>query len=130
MSCNRICFLSRDALREGHYKLSDEEFAGAVEECTLNPEAFNHEAHLRLAWVLIRRHGLSKATELLCCQIERFDRVYGNGRKFDRELTETAARLIHRYQNRSNSETFNEFLRTNPLMLLNFRELLSATRQK
>jgi hypothetical protein len=45
-------------------------------------------------------------------------------------LTETAARLIHRYQNRSNSETFNEFLRTNPLMILNFRELLSATRQK
>jgi hypothetical protein len=124
MSCNRIFFLSHDNLRERHYLLNDEDFARAFEECTLEPTFFSHEAHLRLAWILIKRHGLLPASEMLCKQIMKFDLLHGKGTKFSKSLTLAAARLVYDLQKQSRDRTFMDFINSNPRLLYDFRQLL------
>jgi hypothetical protein len=125
MPCNRIFYQSHDNLRERHYLLSDEDFARAFEECTLEPTIFSHEAHLRLAWILIRSHGLLPASEMLCKQIMKFDLLHGKGTKFSKTLTLAAARLVHDLQERSQDRTFRDFIKSNLCLLGNFRQLLA-----
>ena len=125
MSCSRIFYQSHDNLRESHYLLSDEDFARAFEECTLEPTIFSHEAHLRLAWILIRTHGLLPASEMLCKQIMKFDLLHGKGTKFSKTLTLAAARLVHDLQKQSRDRTFMDFIKSNPRLLCDFRQLLA-----
>ena len=44
-----------------HRKLTDDAFNKAFEDCSLNPKMFSHEAHIRLAWIHIRKFGVEKA---------------------------------------------------------------------
>ena len=46
---------------EKHFDLDDSEFLARLENCTLDPACFSHEAHLRLAWLRIRELGLEGA---------------------------------------------------------------------
>jgi hypothetical protein len=46
-----------------HFELSDELFEEQFQNCQLNPALFNHEAHLRLAWIHITKYGIDKAIE-------------------------------------------------------------------
>jgi hypothetical protein len=36
---------------EKHLELTDLEFEANFKNCSLNPDIFSHEAHLRLAWI-------------------------------------------------------------------------------
>lgn len=125
MPCSRIFYQSQDNLRERHYLLSDEDFARAFKECTLEPTIFSHEAHLRLAWILIKRHGLLPASEMLCQQIVKFDLLHGKGTKFSKTLTLAAARLVHDLQKQSQDRTFMDFINSNPRLLRDFWQLLA-----
>jgi hypothetical protein len=40
------------------FKLRDELFEKQFQNCQFNPALFNHEAHLRLAWIHITKYGL------------------------------------------------------------------------
>ncbi len=43
---------------EEHFYLTDIQFERQFANCSLNPELFSHEAHLRLAWLHISKYGL------------------------------------------------------------------------
>jgi hypothetical protein len=43
---------------EKHLDLSDNEFEKQFINCELSPDIFSHEAHLRLAWINIKKMGL------------------------------------------------------------------------
>ena len=126
MPCSRIFFPGGDSLKEKHRLLGDEDFTRAFEECTLEPNAFTHEAHIRLAWILIKEHGLDKASDMLCEQIMRFDRQHGKGTKFSEEVTLGSARLIDNLQKQSHDRTFMDFIARHPRLLFDFGELLAA----
>ena len=70
-----------------HYQYSDKEFLERFLSCEMDSRLFDHEAHLRPGWLLIRQHGVDGAAEILCGSIERFDRMFDKGIKFDRAIT-------------------------------------------
>lgn len=54
----------------------------------------NHVEHLRIAWVLHRRHGRQEARRRLLTGTERACAIHGCPEKFDPALTERWARVI------------------------------------
>jgi hypothetical protein len=44
-------------MKELHFSLTDIEFENQFENGTLKPELFSHEAHVRLAWIHIKKYG-------------------------------------------------------------------------
>ena len=70
-----------------HLDLSDIEFERAFEKCSLDPELFSHEAHLRLAWIHIRKEGCEKAVDIVSKQIVAYVGFLGAEDKFNKTLT-------------------------------------------
>ncbi len=46
---------------EKHLELTDTEFEKQFYTWQLNPADFSHEAHLRLAWVHVKKYGINEA---------------------------------------------------------------------
>ena len=109
-----------------HHALSDQEFQEAFEQATLDPVLFTHEAHIRLAWILIREFGVERAAELVCEQIAAFDAKYGDGTKFHVTITVAAVKMVHHFMERTPSDSFAEFIQLQPRLKNNFKALLSA----
>src|SRR4051812_33613333 len=93
-----------------HLQLSDPEFKNQFEKCTLDPELFVHEAHLRLAWIHVRKYGLEQAEKNLCKQIAKFDRTFGDGTKFNLTVTVASVKVIGHFKQKTLADTFSEFL--------------------
>ena len=54
---------------KSYKELTDLEFENQFKDCTLNPELFTHEAHLRLTWIHINKYGAEKAESSIPSQI-------------------------------------------------------------
>lgn len=109
-----------------HYILTDRQFEVHFENCILNPKFFNHEAHLRLAWIHVRKYGVDQAVENLCRQIDRFDKVFGTGRKFNKTVTIAAVRAVHHFMKKSESDTFQDFILEFPELKNDFKRLIKT----
>lgn len=107
-----------------HMELSDHEFLLVFENCHLPPALFNHEAHLRLAWLLLKKYNLEMATMLVCEQIQRFATKAGSPDKFDRVLTTRAVKLINHLNKKCKAETFSSFIAEFPLLQTHFHGML------
>ena len=46
-----FCLLTQLITMQDHRQLTDQEFSAQFEQTTLDAALFNHEAHLRLAWI-------------------------------------------------------------------------------
>ena len=60
-----------------HFIYTDAEFEQLFASGKMTPELFNHEAHLRLAWIHIRKYGTAKAIEHINLQLQDFVRALG-----------------------------------------------------
>lgn len=109
-----------------HYILSDRQFEIHFEHCLLNPVFFTHEAHLRLAWIHITRYGLEQAIENVCRQIERYDKIFGTGTRFNKTVTIAAVQAVDHFIRKSQCDTFQDFIRKFPQLKHNFRALISS----
>ena len=109
---------------QAHYQLSDAAFAQKFHDCTLTPQWFTHEAHLRLAWVYIRQFGLEKAEKALCTDIARFDRTFDDGTKFHTTLTVAAAKVVHHFMQKGTYPNFQALIEAHPRLIYNFKDLL------
>lgn len=130
MPCSRVFYPNRDSIEEKHRQLSDKDFIRLFNECTLDPDIFTHEAHLRLAWLLIKEHGLQLATEMLCSQIMQFDRQHGKGTKFNKDVTLAAAQLVDDLQRQSHDRSFTDFIGHHPRLFTDFGTLLAPCMAK
>ncbi|NNC70422.1 MAG: hypothetical protein HKN90_06335, partial [Flavobacteriaceae bacterium] len=74
-------------MTEKHHLLTNDEFEEKFESCTLPAPYFTHEAHLRLAYIHIKKHGVKQAIKNVSRQIINFDTKYGDGTKFNKRLT-------------------------------------------
>ena len=62
---------------ENHYQLADEEFEASFADGSLDPQVFNHEAHLRIAWIHITKYGTEKAIENIVDQLKAYTKQIG-----------------------------------------------------
>lgn len=108
-----------------HFQYSDAEFSARFRDCTLEPDLFSHEAHLRLAWIYLNAHGIDTVIQYCLGQIQRFDQVYGDGRKFHATLTVAAVKALAHFKSRSRSHSFPDFLAEFPRLKTDFRGLLA-----
>ncbi len=113
-------------LMEEHYKLSDQEFKRSFETCTMPAAVFNHEAHLRLAWVYLGEYGIEKAENLVQEQLKKYVASLGAEDKYHTTLTVASIKVIHHFMSRSKSDNFKGFIAQFPQLKTGFRELIGS----
>ncbi len=108
-----------------HYQFNDATFARQFAAGTLDPTLFTHEAHLRLAWIHLKRHGVEQAAEIVSTQILQYTTQLGAQAKFNKTLTVAAVRVVHHFMLKVELPTFPTFIATYPRLLHNFKDLLA-----
>ena len=109
---------------ETHYQLSDVEFLKELSNCTLNPKLFNHEAHLRLGWILINDLGLEKAEKKIEKQLLNFGKHNGVQDLYHRTVTIVAMKILHHFMKKSKTTSFKSFIEENSSLLTDFKGLI------
>ena len=111
---------------ETHFDLSDDSFEKQFRDLTLNPALFNHEAHLRLAWIHIKRYGVEQAVENICSQLLAFVNAAGARDKYNKTLTVAAVRAVNHFIGRSAAGNFQDFILEFPRLKYHFKELMAS----
>ncbi|AWH84307.1 hypothetical protein HYN59_03885 [Flavobacterium album] len=110
---------------ETHFSLTDAEFERLFGTGSLDPDLFTHEAHIRLAWIHIRRYGLDKACYNIVNQLQDYVKILGVTDKFNLTLTIASLKLIDYFVENSKQGSFAEFITEFPQLNTNFSELLT-----
>ena len=108
-----------------HADLTDQEFKAQFESCAISPALFNHEAHLRLAWIHIQQYGTEQAIENICTQLTVFTRHVGAADKYNVTLTVAAIKAVAHFIKKTDAENFTDFIRQAPRLKYNFKELMA-----
>jgi len=106
--------------------LTDKDFLNDIVNCTLSPELFNHEAQLRLSWILINKYGLEVATIKNCKIKERYFKKAMNSDKFNLPLTKAYTEILHFFMESSSTREFDKLLREFPRLRFNFKKLVKT----
>lgn len=108
-----------------HFDLSDEQFEQAFASCSLAPEFFTHEAHIRLAWIHLKKCGEEQAIANICGQIQRFVGFLGVQDKYNETLTVAAIKAVKHFMDKTENENFVQFIEQNSQLKYSFKELLA-----
>ena len=111
---------------EPHTLLNDEAFEVQFETCMLDPALFTHEAHLRLAWIHIKKYGVETAVEHVVTQLSNFVAHAGARDKFNLTLTIAAVRGVNHFMLRATTDTFPAFIKEFPQLLYDFKALIDS----
>ncbi|MEO8110092.1 MAG: hypothetical protein ABI594_08675 [Ginsengibacter sp.] len=79
---------------EQHFTLTDNEFEKQFQNCLLDPAIFTHEAHLRLAWIHIRKYGADIAIGNIRLQLQNFVDNLGARNKYNETVTIAAVKAV------------------------------------
>jgi hypothetical protein len=74
--------------------MTDDELLRGFEDATLPPAEFDHAAHVRVAYLMLRAAPLDQAAERFGAALRRFAAAAGVPQKYDGELTARYLRLI------------------------------------
>jgi hypothetical protein len=74
--------------------MNDQEFLAAFEAGTLPPHEFPHRAHIRMAWLVLRRDGWEPGFENIRAGIQHFAGAHGATRKYHESITRFWALLV------------------------------------
>ena len=102
---------------------ADREFLGQFEDCSLDPARFDHQGHLRIAFLYLELYPLEDAIENACHGIAAYARSLGATGKFNRTMTEAIMRIIHP-RLAGWTGTFEAWLACNPDLVRDMRGLL------
>lgn len=103
----------------------DRDFRAAFEACTVTLAAFNHESHLRLAYVYLIEHGPAGAQRRMRDALASFLSAHGvPAAKFHETLTCAWVLAVSHFMSRSSSSSFAEFA-ANSQPLLNSKVMLA-----
>ncbi len=107
-----------------HHKLSDLEFEQQFQRGQLKEELFTHEAHLRLAWIHIRKYGIDQAIENITHQLRAYTAHLGAADKYNQTVTMAAIRAVYHFMLKSSTRHFGDFIKENPRLKTHFKELI------
>jgi hypothetical protein len=92
--------------------MTDDEFLHAFFALTLPHAAFHHRDHLRLAWLVARRHGPEAAAGIVAAGIRRYAAAYHE------TMTRFWAALVaHATELHAHVDDFDRFLDAHPPLL-------------
>lgn len=114
----------RKAAMEKHLELKDPEFIEQLGNCSLDPTLFTHEAHLRLAWLQIKKFGIERAIRQIRRQLRNYALSLGVKDKYNETLTVAAIRTVYHFMLKSKASTFRDFISEHPRLKSNFKDLL------
>lgn len=99
--------------------MTDDEFLDAFERCRLPREAWTHSAHVRMAWLYLRREPLDRAIHAVRERIGRLNLALGGPPDaYHETITVSYLRLIgDRMAREAEVATFAEFSERNPDLL-------------
>lgn len=106
---------------EKHYRFSDAVYEQKFRENKFPPLYFSHEAHLRLAYIHLRKYGLEQAIENMCTQIYDFAIKYGATMKFNATVTYASLQIMYTYMNKASSDNFADMMVEFPHLLRDFK---------
>jgi hypothetical protein len=97
--------------------MTDDEFLHAFFARTLPHAAFRHRDHLRLAWLVVRRHGAEAATGIVAAGIRRYAEAHGHGAAYHETLTRFWTTLVAHAADRAGADDFDGLLAAHPMLL-------------
>ena len=109
------------ATKEKHYRFSDEVYEQKFRDCKFPPLYFSHEAHLRLAYIHLKKYGLEQSITNMCTQIYDFAIKYGAIMKFNATVTYASLQIMYHYMNQGKSDNFPDLMIEFPYLLKNFK---------
>lgn len=107
-----------------HYQYTDEEFEDLFETFKLKPGLFSHEAHLRLAYIHIKKYGRVQAEVNMCEQIKGYAESLGVFDKFNKTVTIASVKAMDHFMQKAKADNFPDLMKEFPRLLTNFRDLL------
>lgn len=109
-----------------HFDLSVTEFEKHFSAGTFPVSLFNHEAHLRLAWIHIHKYGVDRAIHNVTSQIQNFVRIHNAEDKYNHTLTIAAVKAVNHFYHRTEIKTFENTIQKFPRLKDNFKRLMEA----
>jgi hypothetical protein len=98
--------------------MTDDEFLTAFEECRIPPELWTHEAHIRMAWLYLRRRPLDEVIPIVRRGITRYAESRGKTGAYHETITVGYLVLIDGRIGRGGAGgTFAEFRERHPDLL-------------
>ena len=113
-------------MENNHNQLTDSNFIKQFKNGSLNPKIFNHEAHLRLAWLYINKFGIEQAEKDIQKQLKNFVEIVGAIDKYHKTLTIVAIKIVNHFMKKSDSDNFADFLNEFPQLKSKFKELVNT----
>jgi hypothetical protein len=110
---------------EDHYLLSDDTFEQQF-KVGIFSQTFTHEAHLRLAWIYIKKYGVDVACENICEQLFQFAKSKGKEEKFNKTVSVAAVKAVYHFSKRSKFDNFRELIKEFPRLKYKFKSLLDS----
>ncbi len=111
---------------QNHYLLNDDAFETQFENCSLNPKLFSHVAHLRLAWIHIKKYGVEMAIMNIDNQLLKFIESLDARDKYNKTVTVAAVNTVYHFMLKSNADNFKSFILEFPRLNKNFKALLNC----
>lgn len=111
---------------KSHRELNDEQFEKMFASLRMPEHMFTHEAHLRLAWIHIRKYGVDVAVENIRQQLRRFVDHHGDASKYHVTLTTAAVLIVNHFIHQSRASEFQVLLRLFPELSTRFHSLLQS----
>ena len=108
-----------------HSSISDDEYLASFLEHRMPAKAFDHYGHVRVAWLLLRRHSIDDAVEQMCDGIATLAKQGGAPEKYHRTISEALMRLIAHGGATDSTLSWEDFMRSNPKLLNDVRGLLA-----
>lgn len=98
--------------------LPDDDFLRAFFSAELSNMDFHHRDHLRLTWLMVRRHGPTEAEAAVTAGIQSFAAANGHTARYHDTMTRFWVRLVaHAIANRPELQNFDAFLAAYPMLL-------------
>jgi hypothetical protein len=105
--------------------MTDDEFLESFESCRTPKAEWTHEAHVRMAWLYLRRRPLSEVVPFVRAAIQRYNDSLGNTEGYHETITLAYLALIDaRVDRGSGEETFASFSQAHPALLDRKRSVL------
>ena len=107
-------------------KLSDDLFLEQIQDYTLEPVLFNHEAMLRLSWILINKYGLDEAIIINNNIKEQYFIKALKSDKFNRTLTRAYTEILQHFMDKTPTNDFDKLLKEFPRLKYDFKALVKT----
>ena len=116
-------------------RLDDDTFLAGFRNQTLCPEQFGHRAHLRMAWLYLKRYPLADACAYMCTDTRAFAESLGVPGKYHHTVTEALMRVVDLRTRGAGGpkhaaifnrmDSFDDFLAANPDLQADARAVLA-----